>query len=131
MCDSCEWYCNYGLQGKNGSNAIVTKRRQADISCNSQTWEYSNVHHYFAYSRIYTPGNLNFYNFPIITWWMWWIEYLECLKRNWNDLVLERNIKSSEEYFIRARKQNASLVYISQSYFAVPPIIRKISTTFL
>lgn len=42
-----------------------------------------------------------------------------------DDLVLERNQKPLEEYFIRARKQNASLVYISQSYFAVPPIIRK------
>ena len=42
-----------------------------------------------------------------------------------DDLVLERNQKPLEEYFIRARKQNCSLVYISQSYFAVPPIIRK------
>ena len=42
-----------------------------------------------------------------------------------DDLVLERNQKPLEELFIRARKQNCSLVYISQSYFAVPPIIRK------
>ena len=42
-----------------------------------------------------------------------------------DDLVLEKNQKPLEEYFIRARKQNASLVYISQSYFAVPPMIRK------
>jgi hypothetical protein len=42
-----------------------------------------------------------------------------------DDLVLERNQKPLEEYFLRARKQNCSLIYISQSYFAVPPMIRK------
>ena len=42
-----------------------------------------------------------------------------------DDLVLEKNQKQLEEFFIRARKQNASLIYISQSYFAVPQIIRK------
>jgi len=42
-----------------------------------------------------------------------------------DDLVLERNQKALEEFFIRARKQNCSLVYISQSYFAVPQMIRK------
>jgi ABC-type dipeptide/oligopeptide/nickel transport system ATPase component len=42
-----------------------------------------------------------------------------------DDLVLERNQKPLEEYFIRARKQNCSLIYISQSYYAVPPMIRK------
>jgi hypothetical protein len=42
-----------------------------------------------------------------------------------DDLVLERNQKPLEEFFIRARKQNCSLIYISQSYFAVPPMIRK------
>ena len=41
-----------------------------------------------------------------------------------DDLVLERNQKQLEQYFIRARKLNCSLVYISQSYFAVPKIIR-------
>jgi hypothetical protein len=42
-----------------------------------------------------------------------------------DDLVLEKNQKLLEEYFIRARKQNCSLIYISQSYYAVPPMIRK------
>jgi hypothetical protein len=42
-----------------------------------------------------------------------------------DDLVLERNQKALEEFFIRARKLNCSLVYISQSYFAVPQMIRK------
>jgi hypothetical protein len=42
-----------------------------------------------------------------------------------DDLVLEKNQKSLEEYFIRARKLNCSLIYISQSYFAVPRMIRQ------
>lgn len=42
-----------------------------------------------------------------------------------DDLVLERNQRTLEEYFLRARKQNCSLIYISQSYFAVPQMIRK------
>jgi ABC-type dipeptide/oligopeptide/nickel transport system ATPase component len=42
-----------------------------------------------------------------------------------DDLVLERNQRHLEEFFLRARKQNCSLVYISQSYFAVPQMIRK------
>lgn len=42
-----------------------------------------------------------------------------------DDLVLERNQKALEQYFIRARKLNCSLVYISQSYYAVPQMIRK------
>lgn len=41
-----------------------------------------------------------------------------------DDLVLEKNQKQLEEYFIRARKRNASLIYISQSYYAVPKLIR-------
>jgi ABC-type dipeptide/oligopeptide/nickel transport system ATPase component len=42
-----------------------------------------------------------------------------------DDLVLEKNQRHLEEYFLRARKQNCSLIYISQSYFAVPQMIRK------
>ena len=42
-----------------------------------------------------------------------------------DDLVLEKNQRALGEYFIRARKLNCSLIYISQSYYAVPPIIRK------
>jgi hypothetical protein len=41
-----------------------------------------------------------------------------------DDLVLEKNQKQLEQYFIRARKLNCSLVYLSQSYFAVPKVIR-------
>jgi ABC-type dipeptide/oligopeptide/nickel transport system ATPase component len=42
-----------------------------------------------------------------------------------DDLVLERNQKQLEEYFLRGRKLSCSFVYISQSYFAVPQMIRK------
>lgn len=42
-----------------------------------------------------------------------------------DDLVLEKNQRQLEEYFIRARKMNASLIYISQSYYAVPRMIRQ------
>ncbi len=42
-----------------------------------------------------------------------------------DDLVLEKNQKQLEQYFIRARKLNCSLIYISQSYYAVPRMIRQ------
>lgn len=42
-----------------------------------------------------------------------------------DDLVLEKNQKQLEQYFIRARKLNCSLIYISQSYYAVPQLIRQ------
>ena len=41
-----------------------------------------------------------------------------------DDLELEKNQKQLEQYFIRARKLKCSLVYLSQSYFAVPKVIR-------
>jgi type IV secretory pathway VirB4 component len=41
-----------------------------------------------------------------------------------DDLVLEKNQKKIEEYFIRARKLNVSMIYISQSYYAIPKMIR-------
>jgi ABC-type dipeptide/oligopeptide/nickel transport system ATPase component len=42
-----------------------------------------------------------------------------------DDLVLEKNQRELESYFIRGRKLNCSFIYISQSYFAVPQMIRK------
>jgi hypothetical protein len=42
-----------------------------------------------------------------------------------DDLVLEKNQQQLEQYFIRARKLNCSLIYISQSYYAVPKMIRQ------
>lgn len=43
-----------------------------------------------------------------------------------DDLVNEpaRQQRPIADYFIRARKKNASLIYISQSFYAVPKIIR-------
>jgi type IV secretory pathway VirB4 component len=42
-----------------------------------------------------------------------------------DDLVLEKNQKKIEEYYIRCRKLNISIIYISQSYYLVPKIIRQ------
>jgi hypothetical protein len=42
-----------------------------------------------------------------------------------DDLVLEKNQKSIEQFFIRSRKLNCSCIYISQSYFGIPSMIRK------
>jgi len=42
-----------------------------------------------------------------------------------DDLVLEKNQSALEEYFIRARKLNCCLIYIAQSYYRVPIIIRQ------
>jgi ABC-type dipeptide/oligopeptide/nickel transport system ATPase component len=42
-----------------------------------------------------------------------------------DDLVLEKNQAKIEEYYIRCRKLNISIIYISQSYFAIPKIIRQ------
>lgn len=41
-----------------------------------------------------------------------------------DDLVLEKNQKLIEEFYIRARKKGCSLLYISQSYFLTPKTIR-------
>jgi outer membrane lipopolysaccharide assembly protein LptE/RlpB len=48
-----------------------------------------------------------------------------------DDLVNEKNQKQICEFFIRARKKNASLIYISQSYYAVPKMIRNNLTYLL
>jgi hypothetical protein len=42
-----------------------------------------------------------------------------------DDLVLEKNQRVIEEYYIRARKLNCSVIYLSQSYYAVPLNIRR------
>lgn len=41
-----------------------------------------------------------------------------------DDLVNEKNQSMISEAFIRARKKNCSLCYLSQSYYAVPKMIR-------
>jgi hypothetical protein len=42
-----------------------------------------------------------------------------------DDLVLEKNQALIEDYFIRARKLNCCVIYLSQSYYAVPLMIRR------
>ncbi len=42
-----------------------------------------------------------------------------------DDLVLEKNQTRIANYYIRARKLNCSVVYLSQSYFSIPKIIRQ------
>jgi len=41
-----------------------------------------------------------------------------------DDLITDKNQKSVEEYYIRARKLNCSLCYLSQSFYAIPKLIR-------
>ena len=48
-----------------------------------------------------------------------------------DDLVLEKNQSAIEEYYIRARKLNCSVIYLSQSYYAVPLNIRRNLTYLL
>jgi hypothetical protein len=45
-----------------------------------------------------------------------------------DDLVLAKNQKPIENYYMKARKSNVNCVYISQSYHAIPIFIRKNST---
>ena len=42
----------------------------------------------------------------------------------WDDLVLSKDLSMVESYYIRARKLNVSVIFISQSYFRIPKIIR-------
>jgi hypothetical protein len=41
-----------------------------------------------------------------------------------DDLVLSKTLDVVENYYIRARKLNCSVIFISQSYFRIPKIIR-------
>ena len=42
-----------------------------------------------------------------------------------DDFVTENDQKKIEDLFIRGRKRNASIIYLSQSYFKTPKIIRE------
>ena len=42
----------------------------------------------------------------------------------WDDLVLSKDLGMVEQYYIRARKLNCSVIFISQSFFRIPKIIR-------
>jgi hypothetical protein len=46
----------------------------------------------------------------------------------WDDLVLSKNLDSVCEYYLRARKMNVSLLFLSQSYVDIPIMIRKNSS---
>ena len=41
-----------------------------------------------------------------------------------DDLVLSKNLDIVSNYYIRCRKKNVSVCFLSQSYFRIPPIIR-------
>lgn len=47
-----------------------------------------------------------------------------------DDFITAKDQKIAEELFIRGRKKNASVIYISQSYFKVPMMIRLNSSYF-
>lgn len=42
----------------------------------------------------------------------------------WDDLVLSKDLTMVENYYIRARKLNVSVIFLSQSFFKIPKIIR-------
>jgi hypothetical protein len=42
----------------------------------------------------------------------------------WDDLVLSKDLGSVEQYYIRARKLNCSCIFLSQSFFRIPKMIR-------
>lgn len=42
----------------------------------------------------------------------------------WDDLVLTKDLSMVEQYYIRARKLNVSVIFLSQSFFRIPKIIR-------
>ena len=46
----------------------------------------------------------------------------------WDDMVLSKNLQPVEEYYMRARKKNCCVVFLSQSYYDIPKFIRKNST---
>jgi hypothetical protein len=48
----------------------------------------------------------------------------------WDDLIMEKKLTAVEEAYIRARNRNVSCVFISQSYYKIPKIIRQ-NCTFL
>lgn len=45
-----------------------------------------------------------------------------------DDLVLSKHLDMVSEYYMRARKKNVSVVFLSQSYYDIPKFIRKNST---
>lgn len=46
----------------------------------------------------------------------------------WDDLVLSKNLAPVEEYYMRARKKNTCVIFLSQDYYGIPKFIRKNSS---
>lgn len=46
----------------------------------------------------------------------------------WDDLVLSKNLDYVDKYYMRARKMNVSVIFLSQSYYDIPKFIRKNSS---
>ena len=46
----------------------------------------------------------------------------------WDDLVLAKNLDMVEKFYMRARKKNCSVAFLSQSYYDIPKFIRKNSS---
>ena len=46
----------------------------------------------------------------------------------WDDLVLSKNLAPVEEYYMRARKKNCCVIFLSQDYYGIPKFIRKNSS---
>jgi hypothetical protein len=42
----------------------------------------------------------------------------------WDDLTLSKDLSSVEQYYIRARKLNCSCIFLSQSFYRIPKVIR-------
>jgi hypothetical protein len=43
----------------------------------------------------------------------------------WDDLVLSKNLDMVEQFFLRCRKLNVSVCFLSQDYYCIPKFIRK------
>lgn len=41
-----------------------------------------------------------------------------------DDMIMEKKLKSVEELYVRSRNRNASVMFLSQSYYAIPKMIR-------
>ena len=48
-----------------------------------------------------------------------------------DDFCVEKNLDKVSEFFIRSRKSNCSIIFISQSYFAIPSQVRINSDYFI
>lgn len=46
----------------------------------------------------------------------------------WDDLVLSKDLEYVKKYYMRARKMNVSVIFLSQSYYDIPLFIRKNSS---